>query len=549
MPKIPVYQQQTNGVSAFPNARRNVPAATPAAMGGVEAQKFQQLSELATRQAQLLQEQEDRDLVNQAQVLLEQEQNNYLNDPTSGAFQRRGTAAFGVAKDTAQWFEDNRDNFQKGLRTDRQKRLFEEQFQALRSNAVRAVSRFEQQERRASFVASTQARAASAVEQAALFYTQPEIVQAGYENALKAVDDLADIQGMTDEERTQLRLNATSQFHRKQIEARLEANPKEAKAWLSQNADEMTADDRELLKGRLKTADLRAQSQQAADKIMGRGMDEAQALEAARRLSPEIRDEVVARVKSRYADSRRIMKQDAEDAMRDAYNMWLEGTPVHEIPEDIYSRLEPESKAALKALEDKENVVVTDQATWYALQRLATDPASRGKFEEMNLLNYADRLDKGDMEYFAKMQSDLKKGDTKGIEALATKEQMIDAALLRLGLDPADDGKKGKSDSKKILAFREQLEREYREYQEVNGKKPDGKTLDEMLNRLSIKVVREKNWWPDSEIGQFEITPEELGDVPQDMVDDLAAAISSTGEAVTIEKIRALWKEVGSNVQ
>lgn len=540
MPRIPVYEQQTVAPNQLPDVQQSAAGASPGAFGANQGAQLQQIGDIIQKRAEQLQRKEDEDLVNQAVVAFEDDQRKFLNDPDAGLLQKRGGNALGASTTASKWFDDAAPRYNKNLKTDRQRALFDQQYQRSRLSAMQVVSRFEAQERKASYISSANARAASAIEQASLYYQQPDVVARSKEDMAAAVEAVAQSEGYTPEIKQQAMLDATSTFHQRQIDARIEADPGEAKKYYLQNKEEISARDRAAIESRLETSNLRAQGQYQSDNILRMGLSEGDALARAREIKDhELRDEVTRRVELRYADDRRILKQNQDQALEKAYNLFLGGTSVSKMPERLWSSLDMQGKQALINLERSGGEVKTDVKAWYELEQLRTeDPEA---FKNLNLTTYADRISTTDLKSLMTEQS--KAPDQQEIDSLKTKTDMVKQAMTSVGLDYGDLTKDGAAGDNS-RSFQQYIDAQYQQFQTEKKRKPSGAELQQILDQATIKVVKEKKFWFNESIRFDQLRQEDLGDVPVQLADELAAALQSTGEEVTVKNIQKLYQQL-----
>jgi len=182
-----------------------------------------------------IQDRTDADLVMRAETDLK---NQYLSWEAD-AKQRRGQQAWGVAKDAAKWFDDNAGKVGGDLSSERQRYLFGQTVQKLRTQALGTFSEFEAGQRRESLDASAKASIVGSINLAAANPQNGEVLASTKADLLKRTDMLAQINGWDPALRDAKQAEFLTNFHKQVIQGLVRDNPAEAQAYFGANKGEI----------------------------------------------------------------------------------------------------------------------------------------------------------------------------------------------------------------------------------------------------------------------------------------------------------------------
>jgi hypothetical protein len=136
-----------------------------------------------------------------------------------------------------------------------------------------------------------------------------------------------------------------------------------------------TAIDRDVIDKQIRVGTIRQIGQQGSDQIMGMGLSESQALAKARQsYTGEQQDEVVRRVKERYADIDMTRERAQSDAADKAWQIWSQNKTLSAIPTSLINAMDGRMRDALEK-EDAAHAsgadIRTDWSKFYDLRQMA----------------------------------------------------------------------------------------------------------------------------------------------------------------------------------
>lgn len=182
-----------------------------------------------------IQDRTDADLVMRAETELK---NQYLGWEAD-AKQRRGQQAWGVAKDAAKWFDDNAGKIGGELSSERQRFLFNQTVQKLRTQSLGTFSEFEAHQRRESLDASAQASIVGSINMAAANPQNAEVLTSTKADVVKRTAMLAQLNGWSPELREAKQAEYLTNFHKQVIQGLVRQHPEQAEAYFQANKGEI----------------------------------------------------------------------------------------------------------------------------------------------------------------------------------------------------------------------------------------------------------------------------------------------------------------------
>lgn len=334
MPRVPLYREQET-LRPLPNARVRA-AGTGDALRDVGA-GLQNAGGALGAAAARDQERLNASRVFEAEAALQDE---YLQFETAQR-DRRGSKAIGITGDVDKWFEQAGQRHGKALENDAQRFLFDQTAAQLRQRSLQSATRYESQERRVALETSAAAAIDGFINTAAASYADPEAIADVKDSALKRVRVQAEFNGWTPERRAAAESETLTAMHAAVLQAMVDADPAGAREYYKTNREEIAGASRAKLKELIDAGTLRAKAQDATDRIAGKGLPEADALAAARKISdPEERDEVVSRVKVRYreADAARVERE--RQLADQAWDIFARTGKVSSLPTPLLDELD-----------------------------------------------------------------------------------------------------------------------------------------------------------------------------------------------------------------
>lgn len=231
MPRVPVVDGPRVAESPLQGGQQRS-SVTP---GMLQSQQMGETGRALTEIGAAIQERTDADLVMRAETELK---NQYLTWEAD-AKQRRGQQAWGVAKDASKWFDDNAGKIAEGLTSERQRMLYTQTVQKLRTHSLGTFSEFEAGQRRESLDSSAQASIVGSINMAAANPQNTEVLAATKADILKRNQARAQLNGWPPELATAKEAEYLTNFHKQVIQGLVRDNPAAAEAYFQANKGEI----------------------------------------------------------------------------------------------------------------------------------------------------------------------------------------------------------------------------------------------------------------------------------------------------------------------
>lgn len=554
MPTAPRYERQVRP-QPLEGSTRTAPASTPDSGGQAIGNALFRVSH-AIFQDEVLRQ--DSIAVMEAERKLAEWENRALYDPQRGALTSiRGKESLGIPDVIEKNFNDTASTLRAALASERQRAAFD-RAAAVRFHDIRqSVSRHVYQEMRrfdetetASFINNSYNAAIANAHDAGRVGVEIERQEA-------AVTDYAARNGLGGEYVKEKRAERRSKTHVGVIE-RLVANGEDlrAKAYLDLARGEISGADIASVEKWVEEGSVRGEGQRAADRILGTATTRVEALNEARKIEdPKVRDAAEERVQRYWSVKEQANREQQEQVMAHIAGGLDRGGNLQQVLPSLWEKLDAGQRAAMRSYENQikaGNRPVTDIQTYYDLVSLASAPETQEAFVRTNLLAYRHKLDDEDFKHLASAQAALRKGDTKQGDKLLsdarTQNQIVDDALLAIGLDPSPNEKTPTAQREKILAFRRAVRQAVAAHQAKTQKEITNEELQSLVDGLVIKGVTEEGIFWDTKKHVFELAPGEsiaikAADVPQAERDKIEDALRRAGRQVTDEAIVTLYQQ------
>jgi hypothetical protein len=316
-------------------------------------------------------------------------------------------------------------------------------------------------------------------------------------------------------------------------------NPQAASDYFEDFSDEIAGDFHDdIQKLMIKSSGTALRTQQAVDGYIADGLTRTEAEAQARKdFTGTDRDAAVNRVEARYNEIKnaetRLMKETFDSELADYEDLVAGGatpTEAYEaLSETALFDMGGANQHRLRRIRDADiasiagTTVKTDMALYFELDEFIRQNPDAA--QDLNLAGFRDRISPTDL----KALNTLRNKDPKD---LMSEKQIIDAGLIRMGIDPAEITDEKSGDGEKARAYRTWVMGEL-------GADWDKKDLRETVNRGLIKVMVDDDWFFDDYeyaylAGQEFNVP---GVRPSD-VDELAATLESLGLVTSLENIQ-----------
>lgn len=554
MPRVPTYDNLTVADRPLPGVRQDSIASPSLLSGQAENQErlartANYLGEVFTDLALKGQDTQNADMLFRAEASL---RSDYLDFETS-ARERRGQSAWGVTNEAKEWWDEKARKTMDGLENDAQRKLFMKTAASLRQQSLTTMSRHEADQRQVSLTESAQASITSAISLAAananawepaappaedgtpaLGVVNP--VTAARGDALKRVQVLAQINGWAPEVRAAKETEYLTSLHTQVIQNLADSNPKKARDYFDLHRAEINGASHDGISKVLKTGGIKVSAQSFADEVMAGGINEADALAAARKkFEGDEEAAVTTEIKTRFAERTAGRERMQRDAADEAYSIYAKTGRVSAIPAALWEKMDGKVQLALKkdaqtAAEGK--LPKTDWDKYYELRQQAiSDPAA---FARRDLRAEFPHLGKSERESLIDLQT-KKPAELREVQTLDTQ---INATLVPLGLSRADT-------AQATDAIRRAIDTEQR----MAGKQLPPEARQKIIDRMLIEgeVIRGRWYLSDPNRRLYQVTPAERAqfkaNIPERYTAQIVEALRATGRPVTDENIIDLYNQ------
>lgn len=367
MPVIPRISEQRQGSARLPTAQQSTGA--PADAFGPD------LSGLASegiKYATRVKEKADTARVMEADSNLMSVSNELLYDPDNGALNARGKNAFGIDDQVLQDFDKRTSEIRQDLTGDQVTafdKLVSQRKQQIQGTLLRHInsemSTYESNQ--------YEAMVNGSIETATNNYTDPGSIGLELKRQSAAIMARSRAEGWSPEQESQALEASRSATHGSVIRRMLsDKNYDMAQEYFEATSDQIEGKDRDALAGMVEKGGKLSQAQAQSDRIFAVADDEKTALREAREITdPEIRDDVLSRLRTRYSEQRRLEEQEKADAFKAATDVIEGGGTVGELPPMIQGRLNNKQINALKARQ-QEIANPTRKNNWQVWTRVST---------------------------------------------------------------------------------------------------------------------------------------------------------------------------------
>lgn len=481
-----------------------------------------------------LQHQQNADRVFQAEAGIK---DSYLQYETQAKSQR-GQDAWGVTQATTKWWNDNLKKATDGLENDQQREIFLKTTTPIRDQSITTLAAYEQQQRQVSVEESGKASITGSINLAAANPTNTSIVNGAKSDILRRVQVLGDLNGWTPEIREAQAAQYVTNLHKQVIQSQIDTNPDAARAYFDANKAEIQGADRDEIDKQIRVGTIRQVGQQGSDAIMQQGLGESQALlEARSKYTGEQQDEVVRRVKERYADIDMARERGQKDAADQAWQQWSKDKSMGNIPTSVLNSMDGKDRDALQA-EDSAHAsgkdIQTDWSTFYDLRQAAS--VNPSDFAQTDIRRYFPKLNPAQREQLIDTQNQIKGQNANDVQTL---NEQLGRAHELLGWTASDAQKKGQFDSAALTAIDAA--------QKANGgKKLSYDERQKVIDRMQVTgSYPGGNWFSKDSFYSVAGTEKEsqfTPKIPDDERTKITAALTRAKQPVTDDAVMRLFK-------
>lgn len=350
----------------------------------------------------------------------------------------------------------------------------------------------------------------SLTENAKLNWKTPKVGESLMEQK-ELIAEYAQRKGLGPEQIKALELQESSKFHESLITQAVNNGEDELASQYYKSAMEMEQIDgstKEKLDKILNVSSVLGKSQRESARIFSEYSDDmGKALEEARKIKdPEIQDATVRRIKNRFQEQKAIIADRQNKNFNDASQMLEQSGDIDSIPRTLMSEL---NSSDIRRLEQRSRQIrmgiepVTDFERYYELRLMASNPNTREKFLQMNLMKERNHLDNTHFERLISLQDGVRKGSSKAlkeIRGIRSNNQIAKDTLKAAGID----------NDKSVVNFARKLDEIVIDWKQDNPDKPlPPNFVQDAANGLATKVITDVGTFWDTEKRVFELEPGE----------------------------------------
>jgi hypothetical protein len=479
------------------------------------------------------------------------------------ATNRRGKDALGAEADTTDAWKQGVDKIRGNLTNERQQLAFEGRVSGRGQSLYETVARHTQSEVQQYDKETTLAALDIRLNDAIKNYQDPAQVGQALGETKAILTDFGRRNGWAPEVVADKVASQVSKMHSGVIEAMLaKGDDLAASKYYETAKPEIVGTDSVQVVKSLEEGSVRGESQRQADEIVAQqGATRTSALEAAKKITdPKVRDATENRINQHFSEQNAAQQERREKDMLTATDIVEKTGSVYRIPPALWTTFTLGEREALKnygKVMAKGETVVTNWATYYDLQSIASSDATRDRFLRTNLLQYRGQLGDTEFKQLVELQASMRKGDNSAdatLGGIRTTQQVVDASLTAAGIDPTPKPDNNpNSDAGRVSRFRRQVDQETAQLEAQTKKKPSAVDVQQIVDNLLVRgIVRGKLWGifdTVDEKRQFERVPGESGfvvdvkDVPYAERRQIEDALRRRQQPVTDANVLRLYQQ------
>lgn len=440
-----------------------------------------------------------------------------------------------VYKEYNERFEDAVNEISDGLSNDYQRKLFRSRANVVKTQYGNDLVNHIQKEKEIYFKQTVESGKAIELQNAGEHWNEPGSVKLSIARTGHLIDLQAEREGWPFATKKAAKLAAASDIHSAVIDqAVANENPTYAKGYFEKNKKNIDATTHDDITKLIRNSELRVLSQSVADEIMSQDMEQSDALQKVRKAYKGDEEKaIVDAINQRYDEAKEAKRQTELSATDQAWQYYNDARdagnpdPYGAIPLTILDEMNQKSRAVLKS-QSEGKTAKSGSGDYYEIRQMMRDDPKT--FREVDLREY--QLSPGDFKELVKAQTE----DVQ-IEMFNSATDIVNKGLLAIDIEPKQLIKTG-SKGDRARAFHNRINDEIRLFQLDSGKSPTKADIQEIVDRQTIQVLRERDYWFDTDIPVAEI---EIEGVPSEMADELAKALQDAGRPVTETNIKKLY--------
>lgn len=470
---------------------------------------FGAASQLASQASQAYQQRDDKARVLEADNALIAWHSEHYNGPNGYLAKAKGKNAPDEKKRFFEEFEKKASEIMQTLPNSKQQRVFNESIANQRNRLLESSSAHERSELERYQLEQSQAALGNSLLTVANNYLDTNIVsqELQKQQAIILGDalDFGEPPEVTEQKLVQAKSNSIASVINRALSNK---DYSYASDFFEDNKENLTPDVRDKLFELINTGNSRAAAQAATDSIIDMGMSERDALAEARKIKkPELRDDVVKRVRERYQESKHLKDQEQAEALQSAADIVEGGSSIDDVPVQVWNQLTAGQRASLENRYRQVKSGVEPVTNWELYTRFGL--MKPGEIATVNLLEYRDQLTDAHYQHFVAFQKAaqdaIKKGNTQQLSSIISNRDRLVSAARSAGLVPkGSESKWSKDESQRYGLFVQEVERRLEAFETENERKATGTEKQQIIDQMLLDTVMKSRWLPDKELPIYE---------------------------------------------
>ncbi len=469
--------------------------------------------------------------------------NKLLMDPNDGALTKKGESAFGIEENYLKAFDDYASKLDEKVSNETQRTGLTTLRDKIKLSLQDSLSRHIYQESEKYYVDTAKALVETKADDAAINYNQPDKVTQNLKDIEDTVNSFANRQGYSKPERDKLMSDSKSKAHSNVINMYL-ANDQDqaAQVYFEAYKKDFDGPTIERISKAIQEGVLSGNSQRKSSEIFSKHSDNMQsALDEARLIDdPELQDKTIERLKRIYSDNKAAERLRVEDNMKQAANVIEQTGSWEKVPKQMWAEFSPSERNTLKSMVRYNGE--SNLESYYALETLASNPATRQKFTDMNLIkDFGGKLNRADLKHFMNIQADIRQGKGETIDemnGLYNKVQTVDKILMSAGIP--------KTQKKMYNEVTDKINKQVLEFQQKTGKKATTEDIQQIAEKNVMQVAVPGMFWGTNKKMLYQVQPGESIEPTSDDRIKIIEALKKNNIPQTEENILKVYmKKIG----
>lgn len=409
----------------------------------------------------------------------------------NGAFQKRGKDAFGTIQEVNEGYQKKVSDIAASLNGSA-KTMFETSAQQRYGDIARNLNKhvaaqsqvYQDNEDDAYVITERNAAIANP--------TDTLRIEASLARQVETIASKAERNGIGPEQTKQAIMDVQSKTNYGIVKSLVDANQDiYAKDYFEKNKHMLQGEELLHAEKLVRAGSVQGEAMRTADSFMAKGMSIQQQLNETQKISdPDVRKATQDQIRMNKSNKDMADRDLAERINKDVASKIDRGIKWTDIPQSTKDALTSSERTSLQNYaQERERGIQpkTDWNTWTELTQMASDPAARDKFNQLNLVKYRPYLADAQYMDMVNKQVGTRSGNDKvfkELDGVRSDNQIIDQTAAAVGIvfDKNDE-----SGTKKYNSYRQAVDTEYQKFISDNGRKPKNDELQAIVDGLLIK--------------------------------------------------------------